>query len=304
MSAILSILFVLIWSTGFIVAKGILPHAAPQPFLVMRMLLSALLLAAIALLRRDRWPTGPRVWSHLFTGALLNGVYLCFAYTAIWRGMPAGIMALLSSAQPVGIAVWVYFARGEKLPRSGVLGLVMAVFGVIFVLEPDLANGQGGHIDAIGLAAAILAVTGMAVATTIQRSGLASDPVSVSTSLQNAGGIPVALAATMLDGNRLWDGTPALWGLLAWSVIGLSAAGVSLVVWLSRHNGPAKMSALLLAVPPLSALEAFVLFSEKLMPMQIIGFFLAIAGVFLTRVPASFLLASLSRIRSIAGRLG
>lgn len=301
MSNILSIVFVLIWSTGFIVAKGLLPHAAPQPFLVMRMLLTAVLLAAVALLRRDRWPAGRRVWSHLLTGALLNGIYLCFAYTAIWRGMPAGIMSLLSSTQPVGIAAWLYFARGERLPASGVLGLVIAVLGVIFVLEPDLMDGVGGQIDAAGLGAAIFAVTGMAVATTIQRSGgLSSDPVSVAASLQNAGGIPVALAATVIDGNRLWDGSLELWGILAWSVIGLSAGGISLVVWLSRHNGPTKMSALLLAVPPLAALEAYILFNEQLMPLQIIGFVLAVTGVFLTRVPANSLLTSLKRIRSIA----
>lgn len=304
MSAIFSVLFVLIWSTGFIVAKGLLPHAAPQPFLVMRMLLTALLLAAVAAMRRDRWPGGGRAWSHLLTGALLNGVYLCFAYTAIWRGMPAGIMALLSSAQPIGIAVWSYFFRGEELPKSRVLGLVIAVFGVICVLEPELAQGGGGKIDAVGLAAAILAVTGMAIATTIQRSHLSSDPVSVAASLQNAGGIPIALVATILDGNPLWDGTLELWGILAWSVIGLSAIGVSLVVWLSRHNGPMKMSALLLAVPPLSALEAYVLFNEQLVPLQIIGFVLAIAGVFLTRVPANLLLAPLGRLRSIARKPG
>lgn len=299
MSAILSALFVLIWSTGFIVAKGLLFHAAPQPFLVLRMLLTALLLGAIAHVRRDRWPAKTRVWSQLMTGALLNGVYLCFAYTAIWQGMPAGIMALLSSTQPVGIAAWLYFARGEKLSRSGVVGLAVAVAGVVCVLEPDLANGGTGHINAVGLAAAILAVTGMAVATTIQKSRLSSDPVSVSASLQNAGGIPIALAATVLDGDNLWDGSVALWGLLVWSVIGLSAIGVSLVVWLSRHNGPTKMSALLLAVPPLSALEAYVLFGEQLAPLQIVGFVVAIAGVFLTRISVKLPRMSLRRKKSI-----
>ena len=299
MPTVFSVLFVLIWSTGFIVAKGLLPHAAPQPFLVMRMLLTALLLAAVALARRDAWPKGRRVWHHLFAGVLLNGVYLTFAYTAIWRGMPAGIMALLSSTQPVAIATWAYFAQGEKLSTSRTLGLVIALLGVGFVLEPDLVSGGFGRIDALGLAAAILAVTGMAIATMFQRSHLSGDAVSVSASLQNAGGIPVALVAAGLEGNHFWDGSLALWGILGWSVVGLSAIGVSLVVWLSRHSGPTQMSALLLAVPPLSAVEAYLLFDERLISMQIFGFVLAIGGVFLTRVPSSVLYAQLVRVRSL-----
>lgn len=297
MPAVLSILFVLIWSTGFIVAKGVIPHAAPQPFLVMRMLLTAALLAGVAVLRRDAWPAKRRIWSHLFAGLLLNGVYLTFAYAAIWRGMPAGIMALLSSTQPIGIAVWAYFAHGETLSRSRATGPAIAVLGVVFVLEPELVSGGFGHVDALGLGAAILAVTAMAVATMYQRSHLSSDPLSVSAALQNAGGIPVAVAATILEGNHLWDGSLVLWGALGWSVVGLSAVGVSLVVWLSRHSGPTQMSALLLAVPPLSAFEAYLLFGERLIGMQIAGFALAIAGVFLTRVPESALRGVLAKLR-------
>jgi drug/metabolite transporter (DMT)-like permease len=299
MAAILSILFVLIWSTGFIVAKGALPLAAPQPLLVLRMLLTATLLAGVAFVRHDRWPTRGRILSHLFVGALLNGVYLCFAYAAIWRGMPAGIMPLLSSTQPIGIAVWAYFARGEKLTKAGLVGMAIAVMGVGYVLEPDLTRADVEHISAIGLAAAITAIVGMATATTFQRSQLSNDPVSVSAALQNAGGVPVALAGTVIEGNYLWDGSPVLWGILAWSVVGLSAIGVSLVVHLSRNHGPIQMSALLLAVPPLSAVEAFFLFNERLIPLQITGFVLAIAGVFLMRVPPAALSSPLDKFRAL-----
>ncbi len=297
MAALLSVLFVLIWSTGFIVAKGALPHAAPQPFLVMRMMLTALLLAAVAWQRGDAWPRGRRLWAQLFTGALLNGVYLTFAYTAIWRGMPAGIMALLSSTQPVGIAVYAYVVHGEKHPKSSVVGLIIAVLGVICVLAPDLISGGVGHIDGWALAAAVLAVAAMAIATVFQRSHLSHDAVSVSASLQNAGGIPVALIAALILGDRMWDGSVVLWGVLAWSVVGLSAIGISLIVWLSRHHGPTQMSALLLAVPPLSALEAYALFDERLTALQAVGFVLAIAGVFLTRVPPALLMAFIHRLR-------
>src|SRR3546814_19867071 len=74
-----------------------------------------------------------------------------------------------------------------------------------------------------------------------------------------------------------------LWIGLAWSVLALSTAGLSLLVWLLRHQGPTRMSMLLLLVPPLAAVEAWLLFGERLGPVQLIGFALALGGVMLGR---------------------
>ena len=68
---------------------------------------------------------------------------------------------------------------------------------------------------------------------------------------------------------------------LAWSVLGLSAGGLSLLIWLVRTQGPTRMSMLLLLVPPLAAVEAWLLFGEKLVPVQLAGFALALTGVLL-----------------------
>jgi len=101
--------------------------------------------------------------------------------------------------------------------------------------------------------------------------------------VQNAGGALVAIAATLIVGEWRWDNSPMLWIGLSWSVLGLSAAGLSLLVWLVRTQGPTRMSMLLLLVPPLAAVEAWLLFGEKLGPVQIAGFALALVGVLLGR---------------------
>ena len=100
--------------------------------------------------------------------------------------------------------------------------------------------------------------------------------------MQNAGGACVAIAAALIAGEARWDGAPILWLGLAWSVLGLSAGGLSLLVWLVRTQGPTRMSMLLLLVPPLAAVEAWLLFGEKLVPIQLAGFVLALTGVLLT----------------------
>ena len=54
------VLFVLLWSTGFIGARFGLPYIEPLTFLAVRMVFVVLILGAIALISRARWPNGAR----------------------------------------------------------------------------------------------------------------------------------------------------------------------------------------------------------------------------------------------------
>jgi drug/metabolite transporter (DMT)-like permease len=102
-------------------------------------------------------------------------------------------------------------------------------------------------------------------------------------SVQNLGGATIS-ALVMLDvGTGRWDGTPILWSALVWAVLVLSVVGTTLLMWMMRHGEATKVTALLLLVPPLAAIQAFVFFRETLAPFQIVGFALALGGVLLTR---------------------
>ena len=72
---IASLLFVLIWSTGFIVARAMVPYGAPELILAARLCLTALLLGALALHGRQPWPRGRQLGLHLAAGAMLHGLY-------------------------------------------------------------------------------------------------------------------------------------------------------------------------------------------------------------------------------------
>jgi len=101
--------------------------------------------------------------------------------------------------------------------------------------------------------------------------------------MQNCGAAITALAAMLSIGHAHWDGTPSLWAALAWAVIGTSVLASTLLVWMVRHGEATKVTALMLLVPPLAAIQAYFLFNETLSPMQLIGFALALGGVVLTR---------------------
>ncbi len=277
------ILFVLIWSTGFIVARAVVPHAAPQLFLVARLVCTALLLGGAAVAAREALPKGRRLGQHVAAGVALHGFYLCLSWWAVGRGMPAGIMSLLGALQPLMVAVASFALFGERLPGRGWTGLGIAILGVGCVLLPAIERSGAGSVDPLGAIGAILAVLAMTAGTMIQRGPLSGDPICISGAIQNGGGAIVAIVAALLAGDWRWDGSATLWLGLGWSVLALSSAGLTLLVWMVRHHGPTRVSALLLLVPALAAIEAWWLFGERLGPIQITGFLLALGGVLLAR---------------------
>ncbi|SEM76158.1 Threonine/homoserine efflux transporter RhtA [Sphingomonas gellani] len=276
-----SLAFVLIWSTGFIVARAAAPHAAPELVLATRLTISTLVLAGAAGMARQRWPRGRQLRLHLMAGAMLHGLYLTISWWAVSRGMPAGIMALLGATQPLMVALTSVLLLGNRLPRRAWIGLAIAIAGVTCVLLPAIARAGVGGIPVVPAVAGLIAIIAMTGGTLIQRGALSGDPILVSGAVQNLGGALVAVAAALVVGEWRWDGHPVLWLSLGWSVAGLSVGGLSLLVWLVRHQGPTRMSMLLLLVPPLAAVEAWALFGERLGVLQLIGFGLALGGVLL-----------------------
>lgn len=283
LAAIAPALFVLIWSTGFVAARLAVPHADPQLFLTVRMAATAGLLALAALMMRDRWPRGRRLASHLLVGALLPGFYLCASWWAVQNGMPAGIMSLLGALQPLPIALLSFVLLGERLTRISAGGIAVGVAGVALVLWPVLEGGPGA-LSVVPAALGIAAVVAMAAGTLFQHARLSADPLSAAVAVQNVAGSAVGLLCWAMVGTSHWDGSAALWEAMAWSVLGLSIGGLVLLAWLVRHQGATRVSALLLLVPALAAVEAWALFGERLVPLQLAGFVLALGGVLLARI--------------------
>jgi drug/metabolite transporter (DMT)-like permease len=281
------VLFVLIWSSGFVTARLAVPHAAPQLILLARMGLTALLMGGAAWFARDSLPRGKRLALHLLAGGLLNGVYLCASWWAVQRGMPAGVMSLLGALQPLVVAVGAFLFLGERLPGRAWGGLGIGLLGVGLVLEPLLDVGLSRALPAYVVAIAAGSIVAMAAGTMIQSGSLARDGIWVSSAVQNAGGAVVALLATVAQGDTRWDNSAVLWLGLGWSVLMLSAAALSLLVWMTRHQGATRVSVLLLLVPPLAAVEARFLFGEHLTTLQLLGFALALGGVLLARTRKS-----------------
>ena len=77
---------------------------------------------------------------------------------------------------------------------------------------------------------------------------------------------------------------PVIWhtdliGAMAWSVLGLTLGGSSLLYMLIQRGAAASVTSLMYLVPPTTALMAWVLFAEPLTPLTLAGIALTAVGV-------------------------
>ncbi len=275
----LAVVFVFIWSTGFIVGKAIVPYADPALFLLVRTVIASAMFVGVALYVRAPWPAWRQVPKHLLAGILLQGLYLSGTYWAIAGGMPPAVMALIGALQPLMTAFFAIPILKEIPTRKVWLGLVLGLLGVFLVIEPGLA--QKGHAAfSIGvLLLALLAVLSITFGTILQKTSISSVDIRVSAALQNIGTVFFTGIFVWILGEDRWVWSGELWASLLWAAFVLSGIGTLLLVWIVRRGQAATASSLMFLAPPLAAIEAYFLFGDRLGPMQLLGFVIAVAGV-------------------------
>ncbi|MDQ0139755.1 DMT family transporter [Cupriavidus necator] len=282
-----AVAFVLIWSTGFIVGKAIVPLADTSLFLLGRFAVAGLMFVAWSLAVGAAWPPLREVPRHLLAGALMQGIYLCAGYGAVARGLPPALMALLGALQPLLTALLAIPLLKELPSGRSWHGLALGALGVALVVVPAMQAGLHGTAPAVSpwiVLLGMLAIVSITLGTLLQKTAIATCDLRASAAWQNLGAMLVAAAMVAIQaaGAPLaWHGGPALWAGLAWAALGLSGAGTWLLVSLVRRGQAANAAALMFLAPPLAALQAWLLFGERLGGVQALGMAVAGAGVWL-----------------------
>ncbi len=274
------IVFVAIWSTGWIVARYSADYADPLTFLCFRFGAAGLLLLALAIAAGAAFPRAVRQWVHaLVSGVFLHAIYLGGVWWAIRAGLPASVSALIAAVQPISTALLAPALLGERGSLRRSLGVALGLVGLVLVLWPKLgaAHIGDGFLTAVGVN--ILAMLSATVGFFYQKRHLPTGDLRAIAGLQYAGAFAVMLpAAFLLEPMRIeWNGTMAF--VLAWSVLALSIGAIWLLLLLIRHGEVSRASALIYLVPPTAAAQAFFLFGESLDALQLAGMALTAAGV-------------------------
>jgi drug/metabolite transporter (DMT)-like permease len=272
------ILFVILWSTGFVGAKYGLPYADPFIFLSVRVLIAAFLLFAIAALLKSPIAIGKSAISRsALIGFFLHACYLGGVFFAISKGLPAGVAAVVTSVQPVLVSLLAVRVLGETLKLKQIVGLFLGFVGVITVLAPS----SKADIPISGVVAILVALLGSTTATLLQKKIGADVPLISGTAYQYlASGLVLGVAAIATGGTRIqWSQEFII--TFVWLLAALSVGAILLLLWLLNTGSAASVSSLLYLVPPATALEAFFLFGEKVNTQGLLGIGITALGVWL-----------------------
>lgn len=278
LSKIAPLIFVLLWSTGFVGAKYGLPYADPFIFLATRVLIAAAVLFGIAALTKSPIAIGAQaIKRSALIGFFLHACYLGGVFFAISKGLPAGVAAVVTSLQPVLVSVLAVRVLGEKLKVKQVIGLLLGLTGVVLVLGPSFE----AEIPTIGIIAILVALIGSTTATLLQKKIGSGIPIVTGTAYQYLGSGVVLLAVAAISGGTSiqWNGKFIL--AFVWLIAVLSVGAILLLLWLLNTGSAASVSSLFYLVPPATALEAFFLFGEKVNTQGFLGIGITALGVWL-----------------------
>lgn len=274
------LLFVVLWSTGFIGAKLGLPDCEPLTLLSLRYGAVLLVMGAVALATRAPWPASPLQCVHIgISGLLVHAVYLGGVFTAIRLGLPAGVTALVVGLQPVLTALGAGLFLRERVRATQWAGLGLGLAGVVLVV----ANKVGGGAAVALLVPAVIALVGITAGTLYQKRFCPAFDLRTGSVIQF---LPCLLATALVAWRTetlVVHWTPAFMFALAWLVLVLSVGAVSLLNVLIRSGSAVNVASLFYLTPPTTALIAWAMFGETLTGLALAGMGLAVLGVWLAR---------------------
>ena len=151
--------------------------------------------------------------------------------------------------------------------------------GLALVVWPKLGRGE---VTGFNLALSGLALLSITVGTLYQKRHVQPTDVRTANFVQLGAALGVSLPLALLEpGGMQWQ--PELVVALAWSVLGLSLGGSSLLFMLIQRGAATRVTSLFYLVPPCTAVLAWLLFDEQMAGLAWVGMGLCALGVGLVR---------------------
>lgn len=278
---LLALLVVVVWGLNFVVIKVGLHNMPPLMLAGLRFLLVAF--PAIFFIARPKIPLSLL----LGYGLTISFGQFAFLFSAIKFGMPAGLASLVLQAQAFFTIILGAFAFGERLHGKQLVGIALAVFGVLVLIEASL-NGQ--HVGMLGFMLTLAAALSWACGNIFNKKIMQhmARPAVMSLVVWSAliPIIPFFLASALLDGpTQIVQSLVAIDMTTILSLVYLAfvATIVGYGIWgslLGRYE-TWRVAPLSLLVPVVGLASAVVLLDETLTGLQLLGALLIMAGLYI-----------------------
>jgi drug/metabolite transporter (DMT)-like permease len=271
--------FCALWASAFSVSKIALADCPPLLLLTMRFLLAgAFMFAAAAFSGTPLRLTRRKIFIFAALGIANQAAYLSLSNVGL-QSLSSGLAALIVSANPVLTSLLAVPFLGEKMSRRKVAGLLLGVFGVLFVV----AHRLSGAVDhPIGIVFTVAALTSMVAGTVLFKKFAPKSDLWIGTAVQSlaAGGALLPFALTF---ERVADIRPS-WCLvvtLGYLVLFVSVLAYLLWFHLLTIFGATAASSYHFLMPPLGLLFGGLLLGEHVALTDLVGIVPVAFGIYL-----------------------
>jgi drug/metabolite transporter (DMT)-like permease len=284
---VLAIGFVLLWNSGFIGAEYGLPFAGPFTLLFWRYLGLTMVVVCYLLARnRFQWVGWEVAGIHMLIGILAHGMWLTCVLLALDADVPAGIVALVVSLQPLATGTLSSAFTGEGTHFYQWVGLVLGFLGV--VLTVTFRMDFGSYNSIFGYLIPLGSVIGITVASLIQRrmevkKGIHKLPIDVSLFYQAlATTLGLALPALFVE-QLATEWVMKFVYTMAWLILSVSLIAYGLMWVLLQRLDATRVASLFYLGPPVTMVMTWLAFGDTILITDIIGLTVVFAGVLLTQ---------------------
>jgi drug/metabolite transporter (DMT)-like permease len=271
------VIFVVLWSTGFIGTKYVLAAAEPLTYLAIRMALVVALMAIVVAIWRPQWPDRIGIRHSIVAGLLVHGFYLAGTSVAIAHSVPAGLSALIPGLQPILTSTLANRWFGERVTLLQWGGLLLGLGGAVLILHNRPISGDAGW----GWLASGVSLVSITLGTLYQKRFCGGIDWRTGNLVQFISALVLYAVGAWLFETRVvhWTGEFIL--AVIWLAVMLSLGSIGLLYWLIRRQAASQVASLFYLVPATTALMAYVLFGERLDAAAIAGMVACAAAVFL-----------------------
>jgi drug/metabolite transporter (DMT)-like permease len=217
----------------------------------------------------------------LITAAVM-GVTLNVAVFTAFGLIPIALALMLFYLYPAGVVVVDLVLGRERMTPPRLVALLLSFGGVALVLFGGMGASSGAPLSGLGIVLGLAGAASQVVFITVSRGGYSAVPADAATLVILATSVVGAstIAVIVGQGDDLLAplGSPEAWPALL--VAGVAAAGVSslLVLTAIRKIGGTRTGILMLLEPVVGVVLAALWLGEALLPVQVAGGALVLAG--------------------------
>lgn len=280
--AALEVGLIVAWSSGFIGAR--LAADAGTVFLVLfwRFVIVSLVLLPLLIRAALRGLTAKSLILQSMLGIFAMFGYLALGIKAIDLGVPAGTAALISALQPVATAALAGSILHERVNRLQWTGLILGLAGVSLAVGGSL--GEAPLLAYILSAASTLSLV---IATIAAKAMPDSTPLLPSLAIQSLVAAVLFAPLALLEGGMAPVLDLRFIAAVAWFILFSTIGGYGLYWLCLRRSSATRVGSLIYLTPPVTMIWGWLMFSETITIAAVIGFFICMTGVFLTRPTTS-----------------